>query len=158
MVRQTGATLFQGTRPSAKVAASSRWWANPHWERLSAFLISRHLEHPAIVAIKLVHTLIFAALMSCVVYIGYAGAANRMSRRSVLALVTIIGEGVVIARNEGRCPLTDMVEELGDEHGSVSDIFLPNWVARHIPHLSCAILGIGMAVFGMRRFADQFRH
>jgi hypothetical protein len=135
------ATLFKGSTPAARDAAAARWQADRRWQRLSAVIRTHQLERPAIVAIKMTHTAIFALLMSCVVFSGLAGVRNRMTRRSALALVAILGEGLVISRNQGRCPLTDIVEELGSEHGWVSEIFLPGPVARHIPHISCAVLG-----------------
>lgn len=151
MIRQAISTLFQGSRPSAKEAAVAAWQSNARWQWVRCRIVERRLEHPTIVAIKTLHTAIFALLMGCVLFVTQAGIRGRMTRRSAIALVAITGEGLVISRNQGRCPLTDMVEELGGEHGSVSDIYLPKWVAQHIPHISCSLLGIGMTIFALRR-------
>jgi hypothetical protein len=153
MVRQAVATLFQGSSPAAREAAAAQWQASRWRQRLKSYIVTRHHAGPVIAGIKIVHTIIFAVLMGCVVSVSVAGARDRMSRRTTLALVAILGEGVVISRNQGRCPLTDLVEDLGSEHGSVSDIFLPTWVAQHIPHISSTFLGVGMTVFGLRRIA-----
>ena len=42
--------------------------------------------------------------------------------------------------NEGVCPLTPVAERLGASRGGVSDIFLPDAVARTIPIWSSALL------------------
>jgi hypothetical protein len=150
-IRQVVSTLFQGSRSTAKESATAAWQSNARWQQMRGCIVERRLEHPTIVAIKALHTAIFGVLMGCVVYVALAGVRDRMTRRATLALVAILGEGLVISRNHGRCPLTDIVEELGGDHGSVSDIFLPRWIADHIPHISSALLGFGMATFALRR-------
>ena len=42
--------------------------------------------------------------------------------------------------NDGVCPITPLTERLGAAHGSVSDIFLPQAIARTIPIWSSALL------------------
>ena len=42
--------------------------------------------------------------------------------------------------NDGVCPLTPLAERLGATRGAVSDIFLPDAVARTIPIWSTALL------------------
>ena len=43
----------------------------------------------------------------------------------------IAAESLVFVANGFRCPLTDVAESLGAEHGSVTDIYLPAWFARN---------------------------
>jgi hypothetical protein len=156
-IRQVVSTLFQGSTSSAKESATVAWQSNARWQGMHGCIVAHRLERPSIVAIKALHTAIFGVLMACVVYVSLAGVRDRMTRHASLALVAIVAEGLVISRNNGRCPLTDMVEELGGEHGSVSDIFLPRWVAEHIPHISCTLLGIGMATFATRRAIGAYQ-
>jgi hypothetical protein len=51
--------------------------------------------------------------------------------------------------------LTDLVEDLGSQHGSVSDIFLPTWFADRIPVLFTPPFAVGLAAVGMRRWRRQ---
>lgn len=103
------------------------------------------------------HTLIFVALGGCVVETVRAGVTGRQSRLTKPAIVATFGEGVILAANGNRCPLTGLAEDLGADEGGVSDIFLPNWFARHIPSICTALFGfgIGRLIEQQSRNADQ---
>jgi len=58
-------------------------------------------------------------------YLLYAGFARRSGRRAAIAGAVVIAECTVFAANGLRCPLTDVAESLGDDHGSVTDLYLP---------------------------------
>ena len=121
------------------------------YQRLRPWIIANHRERPTIALIKLVHTLIFTVMMSFVVHVSYSGLRNRFTRITGLSLGAVAVEALIVTSNQGRCPLTTVVEDLGAEHGSVSDIFLPDCVAHHIPHISSALIGLGIAAFALRR-------
>jgi len=125
------------------------------YRRLRPWIIAHRLERQTIAAVKLVHTAIFTVLMSFVVYVSYSGLRNRFSRVTRLSLGAVVIEGIVVTLNQGRCPLTIVVEDLGAEHGSVSDIFLPAWFAQHIPHISSSLIGLGLAAFALRRMVGR---
>jgi hypothetical protein len=57
----------------------------------------------------------------------------------------------VFVANRGRCPLTGLVEDLGGEHGQVSDIFLPRWCADRIPQLCTPPLVVGLLALLFKR-------
>jgi hypothetical protein len=86
----------------------------------------------------------FGLIMGFIVYFAYSGLRGHLSRWMLVTLALTLVEGLVLMVNRGRCPLTIVVEDLGEEHGSVSDIYLPAVIARHIPHISTALLGIGL--------------
>ena len=123
--------------------------------RLRPWIIANRLERQTIAAVKLVHTAIFTVLMSFVVYVSYSGLRNRFTRVTSVSLGAVVIEGIVVTLNQGRCPLTIVVEDLGAEHGSVSDIFLPAWFARHIPHISSSLIGLGLAALALRRMVGR---
>jgi hypothetical protein len=112
----------------------------------------------AIAAIKFVHTVIFAAMGSCVLYILYSGISGRISRLTKVSIGVVIGEGLIFFGNGRRCPLTKMAEDLGSEHGEVGDIFLPGWFARQIPVVSSTLVLIGLAGMGLHGLARPRRH
>jgi hypothetical protein len=43
--------------------------------------------------------------------------------------------------NGFRCPLTDLAEPFGAEHGSVTVCYLPAWFARNMPAIHVPLVG-----------------
>lgn len=103
----------------------------------------------AIVLVKSVHSVIFLGMAACVFDTLYAGLTGRVSALTMIAIAVILGEGLILLVNHGRCPLTDLVESLGSSHGSVSDIFLPAWFTPHIPAVFSTLFGIGLVGIGL---------
>ena len=108
-------------------------------------------RHTAIIAIKLVHSLIFLLNSAAILHIFVVGLRNRPSRWTRTALVLAFTEVAVFLANCRRCPLTDLVEHLGAENGRVSDIFLPRWFADRIPQLCGPLLLIGVLALSWHR-------
>lgn len=107
--------------------------------------IHARTTHPAtLVAVKAVHTAIFASLFWAVLYTFYSGITGRVSRKSGIAVAAVLGEAVIYAGNDFRCPLTKVAEGLGAENGTVGDIFLPAWFARRLPWISSTVMGVGL--------------
>lgn len=116
------------------------------------------LVGPLIVGIKALHTFIFLVLLACVVDITQASIRGTFGRRSQIALGAVAVEGAIFAMNGRKCPLTEMVEDLGAEKGQVTDIFLPDVLAKNIFTISMSMLGFGGLVALLRRMgipADQ---
>jgi hypothetical protein len=104
--------------------------------------------------VKLVHTLIFVVLSGCVLYILASGAFDRVTAWTWVAVVAIVVEGVVLAANGGKCPLTAVAERLGAADGQVADIFLPRWFADRIFPICGALYVIGCVIVAAR-FASR---
>ncbi|HYM41200.1 MAG TPA: hypothetical protein VET46_00405 [Steroidobacteraceae bacterium] len=96
--------------------------------------------------IKVIHTLIFALLSCCVLYVVASGGLNRITRWTWAAAVAIVVEGLVLVASGGRCPLTTVAERLGAADGSVADIFLPRWFADRIFPICTTTFLIGCAL------------
>jgi hypothetical protein len=94
----------------------------------------------AIKMTKAVHTLAWFSIESCVLYLLYAGFVGRSGRRAAVAAGVVAGEVLVFAANGLRCPLTDVAERLGADHGSVTDIYLPARLAHHLPAIHVPLL------------------
>jgi hypothetical protein len=99
-----------------------------------------------LVAIKAVHTVIFATIGATVLLFVWDGLRGSPRRRTAYALGVAMGEAAVYISNNQVCPLTPLAEELGAESGSVVDIFLPDAVARRIPLVSSTALLIGLVL------------
>ena len=96
-------------------------------------------RHPvAIAALKAVHTVIFAGELSAILWLVVSGLVGRRDRTVGIAALAVAVEAAVFLANDGVCPITPMTERMGAAHGSVSDIFLPDAVARTTPIWSTA--------------------
>ena len=109
----------------------------------------------ALVAVKVIHTLIWFSIESCMAYLLYAGFVRRTDRRAVVAAAVVGGETLIYAANGFRCPLTDVAESLGAEDGLVTDIFLPPRLAHALPAIHVPL--ILLTVFLHRRNLRQRR-
>jgi len=81
-------------------------------------------------AIKLLHTVIWAALTGSIVLLPVAGVLRRFGWAAILTVIVLV-ECAVLAANGGRCPLSDLAARYTDEGASNFDIYLPNWLASH---------------------------
>lgn len=107
----------------------------------------------ALVAVKAVHTLAWFSIELCMMYLLYAGFAKRTDRRAAIAAAVVGGESLIFAANGFRCPLTDVAESLGAEDGSVTDIYLPRWLAHNLPaiHVPLILLAVFLHARNLRQ-------
>ncbi len=105
----------------------------------------------ALFSIKAVHTAIFIYMSASVFYILYSGLKNRVTTATKLAVLSVLLEGVALLVNDGRCPLTTLAEDLGAEKGSVTDIFLPSWLAARIFSIFTPIFVFGLGLLMVRQ-------
>lgn len=89
---------------------------------------SRHFN--ALVAIKLLHTAVWALLAGCILALPITGLLHRFHRAIILTVIIVVECGV-LALNKGRCPLTNLAARFTEDRADNFDIYLPNWVARH---------------------------
>ena len=105
--------------------------------------------HPALVAfVKTVHTTIFALELASILWLVVSGLIGRRDWTVAVAVAAVGLESAVFVANDGVCPLTPLAERLGSRHGQVSDIFLPDAVARTIPVWSSALIVLAIALHG----------
>ena len=72
------------------------------------------------------------------------GGSGWEDRRTAIAAGIVGGESLIFLGNRCRCPLTGMAQALGATRGSVTDIYLPWWLASnlvpiHVPLLALAL-------------------
>ena len=114
------------------------------------FIISYMLKK--IFLIKLFHTLIFFFMVTCLMYILYSGISKTFNWVLLLALLAIFVEGLALLLNKGRCPLTTLAEKYGAEKGSVTDIFLPDWISRKVFRMSIVLFSAALTLLAFRYF------
>jgi hypothetical protein len=93
-----------------------------------------------IAAVRAVHTAVFFAELASILWLVVSGWLGRRDRSVRFAAIAVAAESAVFVANDGICPLTPLTERLGAASGGVSDIFLPDVVARTIPIWSTALL------------------
>jgi hypothetical protein len=94
----------------------------------------------AVTALKTIHTIIFTGELSAILWLVVSGLVGRRDRTVGIAAAAVAAEVAVFLANDGVCPITPLTERLGAAHGSVSDIFLPDAMARTTPVWSTALL------------------
>jgi hypothetical protein len=97
-------------------------------------------------AIKAVHTLVWFAVESSVVYLLVTGFARHTDRSVAVTGGIVAGETLIFAANGFRCPLTTVAESLGADSGSVTDIYLPRWFAKSLPAIHVPLVGLIVAL------------
>jgi hypothetical protein len=81
-------------------------------------------------AIKLLHTVIWAFLASCILALPILAVLRRFRWAAILTGLVVL-ECIVLAVNGGRCPLSDLAQRFTDSHADNFDIYLPNWLAQY---------------------------
>jgi len=82
-------------------------------------------------AIRAVHTAIFIFIGARIVYMFNASLRLRRAptwrqdRPLFLAIAVVIAEGIVLALNKWKCPLTTLAQRYGGKEERIADIFLP---------------------------------
>jgi hypothetical protein len=90
---------------------------------------SRAQQNRIVVAIKLIHTVVWIFMVACIVAIPIAGGLHNFRLAAILVAIVLI-ECLVLAINRCRCPLTDLAARFTPEVTPNFDIYLPNWLAR----------------------------
>ncbi|MEO7648870.1 MAG: hypothetical protein ABIZ80_00245 [Bryobacteraceae bacterium] len=103
-----------------------------------------------LVAIKILHTAVWAFFAGCIVAIPVAGVRREFAWAAVLTALVLV-ECAVLAMNRGRCPLTDLAARYTGERSDNFDIYLPLWLARHNKTIFGTLFAVG-AVFVLARW------
>jgi hypothetical protein len=104
---------------------------------------------PTLVAIRAVHTGVFFAELASILWLLVSGLLGRRDRSVAVAAALVAGESAVFLANDGVCPLTPLAERHGAERGSVSDIYLPDALARTIPVWATALVAAAVVLHGI---------
>ena len=84
-----------------------------------------------LLAIKLVHTLIWAFFVAVIFYVLYSGLTDHVNLYTWIGIALILGEGLTLLIFKMFCPLTLIARKYSDSEKDNFDIFLPNWLAKH---------------------------
>ena len=93
-------------------------------------------------------------MSACLIYILYCGITKTYDWTLLLAISAILINGLALLLNHGRCPLTTLAEKQGAEKGSVTDIFLPQWIARNVFRVSTVLFSAELVLLAFRYFIE----
>jgi hypothetical protein len=83
-----------------------------------------------LIAIRLLHTLVWAFLAGCIFALPVTALRRRFDWAAILTAIILV-ECLVLALSGGRCPLTDVAARFTSERADNFDIYLPLWLARY---------------------------
>lgn len=101
-----------------------------------------------LVAIKLLHTLVWAFMVACIAGVFLFAASGRFGWALVAAGI-VLGEVLVLVVNRMRCPLTPVAARFTEDRRANFDIYLPEWLARYNKEAfgTLYVLGLAYAAF-----------
>jgi hypothetical protein len=101
----------------------------------------------ALVAIKTIHTILWAFFAGCVVAVPVAALRGRLRAGAILSGIVLV-ECAVLAVNGGRCPLTDLAARCTTGRADNFDIYLPLWLAHWNKTIFGTLFAAGEVVLG----------
>jgi hypothetical protein len=104
----------------------------------------------SLLAIKLLHTIVWAFFAGCIIAMPILGFMRRYSQAVVLVGVVLI-EVLILVANRWHCPLTGVAARYTNDRSDNFDIYLPVWLARH-NKLIFGLLFLGGALFTVARW------
>ena len=107
-------------------------------------------EPNKLLAIKLIHTIIWAFFVFVIGYILYSGITNSVTNFTWIGIGLVIGEGFVLLAFKMFCPLTLIARKYTDSQKDNFDIFLPNWLAKYNKLIFTSIFLIGIIIVAVR--------
>lgn len=102
--------------------------------------------------IKLIHTAIWAFMVTVIFYVLYCGVFDKINIITWLSIGIIILEGLVLLAFKMYCPLTILARKYSDSTKDNFDIYLPNWIARYNKQIFTTIFLIGVVTVILRVF------
>ncbi len=103
-------------------------------------------------AIKFIHSVLFWLMVFSLFYILYGAITSTYDWTLLTAVGIITIEGLSLAFNHWRCPLTTLAEKYGAENGAVTYIFLPKLCARYVFKFSMVLFAIEIVWLGIGYF------
>ena len=90
------------------------------------------MPNKKVFVIKFTHSVLFFVMVFCLFYILYCAITGTYDWTLLTAIVLLLIDGLSIALNRWRCPLTTLAEKYGAENGAVTHIILTPWCARYV--------------------------
>ena len=105
----------------------------------------------ALRVIKVLHTVVWAALVAVIFAIPVLAWQNRFTAAAIFTAIMLV-EVAVLALNGMRCPLTDLAARYTDDRRANFDIYLPHWLAARNKRIFGSVFVAGLVVAAVRWF------
>lgn len=109
-------------------------------------------KNQKLLAIKLLHTLIWAFLVVVIFYVLYSGIYDKVTTYTWIGIGLVLLEGLVLLVFKMFCPLTLVARQYSDSEKDNFDIFLPDWLAKHNKLIFTTIFIIALLLVLIRTF------
>jgi hypothetical protein len=90
------------------------------------------IENKTVFTIKAVHLTLFILMIVSLFYALYCAIAGVYNWILLAAMIMILIDGLSIALNKGRCPLTTLAERHGAKNGAVTHLIVGSWASRYV--------------------------
>ena len=90
------------------------------------------IENKTVFTIKAIHLTLFFLMIISLFYALYCAIAGLYNWLLLTALIMIAIDGISIAMNHWKCPLTTLAERYGAANGAVTHLIMPKWAARYV--------------------------
>lgn len=107
----------------------------------------------ALVLVKLIHTVVWAFFVACILGLPVASILGHHALAAALA-TAVLGEVAVLAVFGWRCPLTAVAARYTDDRRDNFDICLPLWLARYNKQIFGTLFVLGLIVALARWFGS----
>jgi hypothetical protein len=107
-----------------------------------------------LLAIKLLHTLVWAFFVFIILYVVYSGLSDQVTIYTWIAIGLVVLEGITLAIFKMFCPLTLVARKYSDSQKDNFDIFLPNWLAKYNKIIFTTIFIFGLIAVLIRTFQN----
>ena len=105
-----------------------------------------------LLAIKLIHTLIWVFFVVVIFYVLYSGVYDKVNTYTWIGIGLVLVEGIVLLIFNKFCPLTLVARKYSDSEKDNFDIFLPNWLAKYNKLIFTTIFIIALLLVLIRIF------
>lgn len=99
--------------------------------------------------VKLLHTGIWAFFAGAIIALPFFAWQERLGAVAVITVLVTL-EGLVLAFNAGRCPLTVIAARYTDDRRANFDIYLPEWLARYNKQIFALLFVAGLLLAAYR--------
>jgi hypothetical protein len=109
-------------------------------------------KNQKLLAIKLLHTLIWAFFVVVIFFVLYSGIYDKITTLTWIGIGLVLLEGLVLLVFKMFCPLTLVARKYSDSEKDNFDIFLPNWLAKHNKLIFTTIYVLALLLVLIRTF------
>jgi hypothetical protein len=100
--------------------------------------------------VKALHTLVFVAVFSAMLFLLYCGIANRLSQWTAVAFMLVFLEVTIYVGHGFKCPLKTLATRLTPSGQPVHDIYLPAWLSSRVIAISTPLLVVDFLLLVFR--------